>query len=471
MPRSSPTATRRRFKNRVAGWAGWLAAGALCTAAAAQQSGVPLWSPKPEQNAAYGIALDLAQGFPGSPFPIAIVGSYLRNSVDPPVTNAGAAYILRWLGTPIGWEPEAELVAAQPVANTYFGRSVAALRSPSANADFAFVGAYRDAQLGPGRGAVHPYSAVAGKEWTSGRVIRPVQGALNNEWFGFSLATGHVAASGTDTLLVGAPRGRRASFGQAVGTVYVYERQGAAWVLIAKLGPAAGAAVGDGFGWSSGFLPNIVTGPAEVPIDPVYKLVAIGAPGNFNNRGRLFFFELRANDLWINATQRVRNPPGLQPGDRYGEAVAAAKRFVAAGAPGRGDARGAVFIWERTGVNTATLVATLQPAGLLAEDRFGSAVAMAEQPDGSVLLAVGARGDDTLATAAGAVYLYRWSSGFPAFEWEFLGKRFSSTAATGNQFGFSVAAGAEQALAGSPFLNAPAQPPIVNSGSVERVAP
>jgi hypothetical protein len=458
--------------NRGAGWAGWLAAGAVAAAAFAQQDGigVPLWSPAPEQNAAYGIALDLAQEFPGSPFPIAIVGSYLRNSIDPPVTNAGAAYILRWVGTPIGWVFEAKLVAEKPVPNTYFGRSVAALQSPSADADFAFVGAYRDGLLGPGRGAVHLFSAAPGGAWASVGAIRPGLGAFDNEWFGFSLAAGRGALGSADALLVGAPRGRAAGVGAAAGTVYAYERRGNGWGLAHKFGVPNMPATA-GFGWSVAVLPNIVTGPANAPIASAVKLAAIGAPGIFDHRGWLVLFEVPANGSWASAPGRVRRPGGLQPGDRYGEAVAAAKRFVAAGAPGRDGARGEVFIWERTGTNAATLRAVLRPDGLQADDRFGSALAMAEQPDGGVLLAVGARGDDTSGTAAGAVYLYRWNRGAPASAWQFLGKRFSSSPATGNQFGFSVAAGAEQALAGSPFLNTSDTPTIVNIGGVEKIAP
>jgi len=98
---------------------------------------------------------------------------------------------------------------------------------------------------------------------------------------------------------------------------------------------------------------------------------------------------------------------------------------------------------------------------------------MTEWDDGSVLLAVGARGDGTLAVNAGAVYLYRWRPGTSPELWEFLGKKFATFAQTGDQFGFAVAAGDVATLVGAPFSNSPqpSGPTLNNTGSITEIFP
>lgn len=426
----------------------------------------PVSQPAPQRNACFGISADIGQLLPGSPIPFAVVGSYLRSSAT--VTNAGAIFVLRWSGPKLGWVQEAQLFPPAAVPNTYFGRSVAALQAPG-RGDFAFAGAYRDSLQGPARGAVQIFGKPPGGAWASLQSIRPGIGGVDNEWFGFSIDAGHVNATSTDTLLVGAPGGRASGTATSNGVAYIFERRVGGWTSVRKFGGAGVGTDTNRFGWSVALLGNVVTLPGDAAT-AARKLAIIGSPGNAVDRGQVHVFEAAAGATWATAVERIRRVPNLNPGDRYGETVAAAKRFMAVAAPGRGEGRGTVFIWERTGVNAMQPVLALQPEDLLPGDRFGSSLAMAEQPDGSVLLVVGVRGDDTLGTDTGAVRVYRWAAGSPGPEWVPLPKLLPPTPQAGAQFGFSVAAGSDpsgagQLLLGSPFHNT--TPILFNSGLLD----
>lgn len=101
------------------------------------------------------------------------------------------------------------------------------------------------------------------------------------------------------------------------------------------------------------------------------------------------------------------NNPTPLADDAFGSAVAISGSQVVVGAPnddpgGLGDA-GAAFVFSTSG---ASLVQTLANPSPTASDLFGTAVAISGD-----LVAVGAPGDDTLASNAGTAYLYRASSG------------------------------------------------------------
>jgi hypothetical protein len=471
MPRSPLRVPCRRLAAVAGG-----AAIAVATLLHAAPQETPVWQPPPERNACYGISVEIGELLPGAPFPFAVVGSYLRNFPGSPpipaVDNAGAIFVLRWGGPDFGWLPEATLFPPVPASNTYFGRSVAALQAPG-RGDFAFAGAYRDSVPGPERGAVQIYSSPPGKEWSAAGTLRPGLDGVDGEWFGFSLDAGHVDAANIDNLIVGAPRARPSGSSTTNGAAYMFERRFGGWARIRKFGGAGVGAATNQFGWSVALLPNIVTVPGEAATAP-RKLVAIGSPGNAVDRGQVHVFEAAAGSSWNTATERIRRVGGLAPGDRYGEVVAVAKRFMAVAAPGRSENRGAVYIWERTGVNAMLPVQALQPKTLLPGDRFGNSLSMAEQADGSVVLAVGVRGDDTFGEAAGSVRLYRWSPGTPGSAWQAIGAAFAPGDADGDQFGFSVAVGSPpggsgQVLVGSPFRNF--SPILFNSGGLDAVTP
>lgn len=433
--------------------------------------------PSLQQNAAYGVAVDWSEG-PGSGIdPLVAVGSYLRSIEDPPLANAGSMSILRRIDGV--WVDEALLFPEPPIAATYFGRSVAVMQGPVV--DVAIAGAYRDSQVGPAnnqRGAAHVFVSSEPGTWTASTVLRPGSGAVNTEWFGFSVDAGHVPTVNADQITVGAPR---AGFSNR-GAVYIFGRSGKAWNQLAKVVPPNSSSYNSSqFGWSIGFEPDLLTGLNGVPLPQPQKLLIVGAPGYSSERGRVFVQERRTAENWQNSVNKTITIGGLQAGDRYGEAVAVASRFVAIGIPGRFEGRGGVQMWERIG-NTSSnwKVRTL----ILDDDaipgtRFGSAVSMREWGNGQILLAVGAKGDSTEGPATGAVSFYLWTPGDSGYDWIFLGKRHSVAPEDGAQFGFAVAAGDIETVVGVPFQNTtiidpdPKPHPVTlwNTGAVEGVFP
>ncbi len=95
-----------------------------------------------------------------------------------------------------------------------------------------------------------------------------------------------------------------------------------------------------------------------------------------------------------------------QPGDRFGSAVAVRGPHAAIGAPERTGGTGAVYVFSEllgsTFIQTHLLIASTPDSG----DRFGASLAL----DGPWLV-VGAPGDDDVASDAGAVYVFEFSSG------------------------------------------------------------
>lgn len=431
-----------------------------------------LAAPQPLQaNSCQGMAVDVSPHRDGDFSPIAVGGAYLRDAPGPPVVaDAGSISIMRRIGGQ--WLQQAVFYPTPTIGATYFGRSVAAFKGPTV--DVAVAGAYRDSQQGTQRGAVSVFTAVPGSAtWSAEAVLRPGTGAVNNEWFGFSLDGVHLVDSAKDTLFIGAPR---AGVSQR-GAVYIFERAvGGTWALAVKVAtPSSASYNGSQFGWSVASPGEVRTGENDQPLATPHKLLVIGAPAFNGERGRIFVCERRATDTWLNSTQRTLFLSNSTAGDRYGESVAAASRFIAVGAPGRNDGAGVVQIWERTKTGTSNYRSRLilAPSSDLPDQQFGSSVSMTEWDDGSVLLAVGARGDGTLAVNAGAIYLYRWQPGTSPELWEFLGKKFATFAQTGDQFGFAVAAGDVATLVGAPFSNSPqpSGPTLNNTGSITEIFP
>lgn len=419
----------------------------------------------PQINACFGIAVDWSPVESGTPAPLLAVGSYLRNDWQEPdgpdVINAGAASIFRRIGGV--WAPETLLYSTSGESNTYFGRSLAIAEGPEL--DVLAVGAYRNSQFGTQRGAVEVFTSSATGVWAASEILRPGSGSVNNEWFGFSVDAAHVPGGDGQTIAVGAPR----SLGAERGAVYLFLRDGKAWDRVCKVIPLNSGSYDESrFGWSIALQPHVTRGEDDVPLPLPYKMLVIGAPDFNGGRGRLFVLSIRLEDTWeddAGSGQAVPNktlslPFGLDAGDRYGASTATASRFIAAGLPGLDDGRGGVVVWERTGNGTGTgsysyrtLITGPPGPSLPPAAKFGGAVSMREWADGSVLLMVGARGDDEFGNQSGSAHFFRWLPGSSTTQWEFLGTSYGIEPEVGAQFGFSVAAGDAGGVAGAPFQN------------------
>lgn len=131
----------------------------------------------------------------------------------------------------------------------------------------------------------------------------------------------------------------------------------------------------------------------------------------------------------------------------YGASVGISGDAAVVGAPkqnGAGRRSGAAYIYRLTGSNWG-LEQELSPAGLEADDQFGSDVSVS----GNTLL-VGALGDDDGGSNAGAVYVYR----FDGSTWNLSAKLVADDGAVGDYFGAAVALGPDLAVVGARLSDA-----------------
>jgi hypothetical protein len=298
------------------------------------------------------------------------------------------------------------LIAPDGVAGDRFGVGAAI------SGNFFIVGA-------PGHqtsGAAYVYSRSV-TAWS--RVARPSAGAAGDR-FGYAIALD------TDTLVVGAD-GADGS-GTDSGAAYVFERNtggGEAWGLVKTLTAPAGAA-GDHFGQAVAIADDTIV---------------VGAPGKSGGAGAAYIFERNhpatAEGWGLRATLLGA------AGDQLGYALAISGDRVAAGAPGA--ASGAALVYERNqgGQNAWGQVRRL--AGSAAGDQFGAAVAL----DGDTLL-VGAPNADPagLADAGGAAVYERNQGGAEA--WGLVKDLAPAGRLAGDHFGRAVALADDTALVGAP---------------------
>jgi cysteine-rich repeat protein len=117
----------------------------------------------------------------------------------------------------------------------------------------------------------------------------------------------------------------------------------------------------------------------------------VGAPGLGDSAGKVFLFEAETGALLLT----LRNPL-LDPGDRFGAAIAAAGTTIAIGAPGSEEGAGRVFLFDAI---TGLLLRILQENELAPGDGFGSMLAV-----NLTQLLIGAPGDSERVPGGGAVY-------------------------------------------------------------------
>jgi len=228
-----------------------------------------------------------------------------------------------------------------------------------------------------------------------------------------------VAISG-DNVVVGTD--------QASGAAYVFERNGGAWTQRAKLIAANGAA-GTFFGWSVAIYEDTVL---------------VGAPQDSNNKGMAsgsVYVFVRSEDTW---TQRAKLlAADGAAGDYFGLSLSISGDTVLVGAPeddDKGMASGSVYLFERSGGTwTETkLVADDGAAG----DYFGESVSISGDR-----IVVGAPGDDDKGLKSGSVYLFEGSGG----TWTKKSKLVADDGAAGDYFGECVSISEDKMVVGAPY--------------------
>ncbi|MCA9998293.1 MAG: PKD domain-containing protein, partial [Anaerolineales bacterium] len=144
---------------------------------------------------------------------------------------AGAAYVFQRSGS--GWVEKAKLKANDGQANDYFGLSVALVN------DLALIGANGEDAQGSNAGAAYLFRG-SGANWTQEAKLVANNGGAN-DYFGTSVTVAENIA------IIGSPQHNSANTDS--GNVYVFEKNGAAWVESWQL-LASDIAAGDQFGYS-----------------------------------------------------------------------------------------------------------------------------------------------------------------------------------------------------------------------------
>ena len=309
-------------------------------------------------------------------------------------------------------------------AHDAFGSSVALSKDGKRLA----VGASGDETGGSNAGAVYVFTVADADsanniKWGSTlsqqtKIAHGVGGLLLSKGDGFG---GSVAFDKDGTKLAVGAKGADSS----KGAVYLFTVGGATWGdTVTKIKDivtgTAGLTLttGDTFG-------------SAVALSEDGSKLAVGASGSDSSKGAVYLFTV-SGGTWggnsqVSQIHTIKDGTGgstLTANDRFGSAVAlsAGGGKLAIGADGTDSAKGAVYLYTIGGAtwsssSTISQVKQLKDGvgkiSLSANDRFGTAVALSK--DGNKL-AVGADGDDTGASDAGAVYLYTidsatWSSG------------------------------------------------------------
>jgi len=318
------------------------------------------------------------------------------------------------------------------------------------------VGALRDDDNGPDSGSVYlfdtdPLSSTYGCQIDK---FHPTSSTPTAR-FGSSIAIDNSVAGGV--VAVGAHQ---------LHSAYLFDTSGS---QLFKLLPVGGGAAGDFFGWSIGIDNGIVavgalgalgtSGSAYLfdadPSSPTFGdqitqllpigvsggdrfgssiaidnsvaggLVAVGAPfddTNGNDVGAAYLF---------NATTGVQLhkifPSSSVTSGRFGSSISIDNGIIAVGAPWdntNGVGAGAVYLFDAAGVQLHKLI----PNGVSGGDSFGSSVSI-----DNGIVAVGAGGDDTNGTGAGAAYLFNASTGC-----QIISKLLAPGGAAGDNFGSSI---------------------------------
>ena len=248
---------------------------------------------------------------------------------------------------------------------------------------------------------------------------------------------GNAVAISDNTMVVGA-RFDGTTVSQA-GAAYVYVLSGGTWTQQAVL-LANDGAVADKFGYSVAISENTIVVGAYNDDSPL------------SNGGSAYVF-VRSGATWTQQ-QKLTAGDGTAD-DEFGNAVGINGETIAVGAhfadlPNNSEA-GSVYIYRRTGTNWAQNQKLIPTAAVILGDHFGESVALS----GSKIV-IGAAGDDTPFTAAGAVYVFADNGGGYVQQQKLT----IASGANGDSFGNSVAVEGNTLIGGAlqytPIVGQPA---------------
>jgi hypothetical protein len=307
--------------------------------------------------------------------------------------DTGAAYVFARSGS--SWSQRAKLTASDAARGDFFGASVAVSGST------ALIGA-------PGKNSATGAAYVfvpSGTSWSQQAKLTASNGASGDN-FGFS-----VAVSGSTAVLgaVGDNSGR--------GAAYVFARSGTTWSQQAELTASDGAS-GDVFG---------------VSVAIRGSTVVVGAPQKNSFVGAAYVFLLPSQGAELTASDAAA-------GDEFGFSVAISGATAVIGAPDKNSHTGAAYVFVHTNSRWSQQ-ATLTASDAAKGDFFGASVAVS-----GPTVVVGADGKNS---GTGAAYVFARSG----TSWSQQAKLTASDAASGDDFGTSVAISGSTAVVGADHKN------------------
>ena len=280
----------------------------------------------------------------GAPFDDSSATGVNGNVADNSTTNSGAAYVFVRNGT--NWTQQAYLKASNTGEFDSFGNAV------TVSGDTVVVGASgEDSNATTVNGDQGNNSAADagaayvfvrnGTSWTQQAYLKAAN-AQSDDRFGTSIGVAD------DTVVVGAVQEDSTATGvngdasnngiRDAGAAYVFHRNGANWTQSAylKASNTDKTEQSDFFGTSVAISGNLIVVGAR---NEDSSATGVNGDGRFNteiNSGAAYAYEFNGTTWAFLAYLKASNTEGLPPpsiGDNFGQAVAVADGFVAAGAP------------------------------------------------------------------------------------------------------------------------------------------
>ena len=349
----------------------------------------------------------------------AIVGA---GSEDAGGFNAGAAYIFVRSGST--WTQQAKILSSDSQDYDYIGRQV----SISSDGNIAIIGAYGEDTGGSEAGAAYIFTR-SGVTWSQQAKIQASDKEASDE-FGCSVS---ISSDGL-TAIVGARR--KGTGASGAGAAYIFTRSGTSWTQQAKI-ISSDIQDYDQFGQS-------------VSISSDGNTVIVGAnleDTGGSAAGAAYIF-VRSGTSWTQQAKIQASDKEVSDNLGYSVSISSDGLTAIVGAryedTGASDA-GAAYIFVRSG-STWTQQAKIQASDKEASDDFGFSVSISG--DGNTVI-VGADGEDTGGSEAGAAYIFTRSG----TTWTETQKIRASNTSTTAQFGYSVSISSDgnTAIVGAAF--------------------
>jgi len=283
--------------------------------------------------------------------------------------NSGSAIVFRFDGTL--WVETAKLLPADGMSGDRFGFAVAI------SGDDIVIGAQRDRDNGPDFGSAYVFT-LDGSSWTQQAKLLPDDGDVD-------AAFGSVATVVDGTVLIGAMYDD--DFGQASGSVYVYQFDGSAWAQQAKLHPNNAERF-------------VIFGQAIAQSDDLVMIGAEKRNPNGPGEGVVVVFKHQGG-TWVQKAKLKASDAIFNT--RFGSAIALSGDTAVIGAQydsRNGTLVGAAYVFRKEGSQWFERMRLLSSDWQWG-DQLGSTVAYA---GGTALVA--SRGHDEYGTDSGGVFAY-----------------------------------------------------------------